>query len=244
MNKPLELYSLKKEPLVAPTKRAQALQDKLVHKAGQILGTNKSKKEKAIVSSIIESDFERDKFGNHADSHIPGMNSYGEFDDAQDYHQCKNLENRIEELIFMGRQQYLNCELLVPRGLIFRIAQDVLRMSRSEPCGIRGCIMFISIEQKACCQKINKLVYDPDCTPTFELYLTLREDTKAWAIVKKFLFQSASVIFGTTNNVLPKFLCSGFQLEKKKLYRPNPHRMDPNSNVKTPSPSIKSVAQS
>lgn len=66
MNKPLELYSLKKEPLVAPTKRAQALQDKLVHKAGQILGTNKSKKEKAIVSSIIESDFERDKFGNHA----------------------------------------------------------------------------------------------------------------------------------------------------------------------------------
>ena len=66
MNKPLELHSLKKEPLVAPTKRAQALQDKLVHKAGQILGTNKSKKEKAIVSSIIESDFERDKFGNHA----------------------------------------------------------------------------------------------------------------------------------------------------------------------------------
>ncbi|CAI9717524.1 damage-inducible transcript 4 [Octopus vulgaris] len=231
MNKPLELHSMKKEPLV-PAKITLTLQDKLVHKAGQILGSGRSKKERtpAIVSSVIESDFERDEYVSHADAHIPGMNSYGEFDDVQDFHQCKNLENRLEQLIYVGRQRYLNCELLVPRGLLFRIAQDVLRMSRSEPCGIRGCIMFISIEQKSCCQKINKLVYDPDCTPTFELYLTLREETKAWAIMKKFLFQSVSVIFGNSTNVLPTFLCSGFQLEKKKLYRPNPNRTDSNNS--------------
>lgn len=67
MNKPLELHSMKKEPLV-PAKITLTLQDKLVHKAGQILGSGRSKKERtpAIVSSVIESDFERDEYVSHA----------------------------------------------------------------------------------------------------------------------------------------------------------------------------------
>lgn len=198
--------------------------DQVLHKLKSIVSKMQTPKERKDDSfSIIENDFDGYKFGDKFDHHIPGFNCYGTFEDGMEMKQCKLLARRIKEALSVAREEELNCEILVPCGLIMKIAQDILRMSHDEPCGLRGCVLYINLEEKNKCKHLIKLACDPNTVSTFELHLTLKEDTRSWCYVKKLLISFSGCFQHKSSLWNPSFkiLCAGFVLEKKKLYRRN-----------------------
>ncbi|XP_034298061.1 DNA damage-inducible transcript 4-like protein isoform X2 [Pantherophis guttatus] len=60
---------------------------------------------------------------------------------------CQNLIRMLENCLSKSKQTRLHCsKVLVPEKLTRRIAQDVLRLSSTEPCGLRGCIIHVNLE--------------------------------------------------------------------------------------------------
>jgi len=110
----------------------------------------------------------------------------------------------------LKRQKKLNCtEILIPQKLTTQIAEDIIAMSESEPCGLRGCILYINIEEKTLCRRLGETKLDRSSVPTFEMYLTLKRAIPSWidAFENK-LLRKESVI-----------LSEVYRISKKKLYR-------------------------
>ncbi|XP_071953720.1 protein scylla-like [Antedon mediterranea] len=128
----------------------------------------------------------------------------------------KKMSQYLTELILSElkcvREKHVQGRLLIPCDLPSKVAQDTLRMSRNEPCGIRGCTLFIVFEDGTMCKKVGKVQVDPNTVTTFELTLILHIDSQKW-LVKKLpaLFRSWSE---PTTTVRP-----GFKITKNKLYR-------------------------
>lgn len=102
--------------------------------------------------------------------------------------------------------------MLLPADLLPRIARDVLRMAENEPCGLRGCTLFINFENDHVCRRIGTIKCDPSTVSTFELFLTLKQDSSSWhSLLPQFL---KNLTRGGTI-----MISQGFTLEKKKLYR-------------------------
>ncbi|XP_045039729.2 DNA damage-inducible transcript 4-like protein isoform X2 [Desmodus rotundus] len=60
---------------------------------------------------------------------------------------CQSLVKMLENCLSQSKQTKLGCsKVLVPEKLTQRIAQDVLRLSSTEPCGLRGCVMHVNME--------------------------------------------------------------------------------------------------
>ncbi|XP_064617793.1 DNA damage-inducible transcript 4-like protein [Liolophura sinensis] len=170
-------------------------------------------------SAIIETDYEQSSGSDKTEHLVPNMNNFGSFDDLFEDRLCNSITEQLERLLVAHGNNDLNCQLLVPSDFSSRIAQDVLRMSQNEPCGIRGCVLFINMQEKSVCRKIGRIECDPSTVATFELYLTLREDTRPWVIAKNVLASVRGRMNGSSNST--KVLCPGYQLAKRKLYRPN-----------------------
>ena len=125
-------------------------------------------------------------------------------------------------------------ELLVPHMLTAHIAHDVIEMAECEPCGLRGCLLFICIEDNQhsklkspssnshqknspnCLTPISsrllgEFAIDPSVVPTFEVFLTLKRAAPNW-------FESIEhIILGKERIVLSEV----YLLHKKKLYQPS-----------------------
>ena len=155
------------------------------------------------------------------ESHVPGLNSYGMFEDTAEFIQCQELKSEIENALRNAKERQLHCEILFPCGLILKIAQDVLRMAQDEPYGLRGCVLYINLDEKNVTRRIAKVICDPTTVATFELYLTLREDNRGWCMLHKLYITVKSCFKNSKWRTFPKILCSGFILEKNKLYRSN-----------------------
>jgi hypothetical protein len=96
------------------------------------------------------------------------------------------LEKQLRE----AKLKHLACtEVLLPCGLLNRIAVDMLDMADSEPCGIRGCNIIIEFEDEpANTRRIASLKVDQNTVSTFELYLTIKQDRSGWtSILPQFL---------------------------------------------------------
>ncbi|XP_043275419.1 protein charybde-like [Venturia canescens] len=126
---------------------------------------------------------------------------------------CQALGKRLEVELRAAKQAQLACgEVLLPADLLPRIARDVLVMAENEPCGLRGCTLFISFETDNMCRRLSKVQCDPNTVSTFELYLTLKQDHTSWHIlIPQFL---KNLTRGGTI-----MISRDFTLEKKKLYR-------------------------
>ncbi|XP_065220677.1 protein scylla-like [Planococcus citri] len=127
---------------------------------------------------------------------------------------CQALTRRLEEELRAAKSAQLACgEVLLPADLLPRIATDVLRMAEYEPCGLRGCTLFINFETETECRRIGTIKCDPNTVSTFELYLTLKQGSRnSWhSMLPQFLknFTKGGTIM----------ISRGFTLEKKKLYR-------------------------
>ena len=125
-----------------------------------------------------------------------------------------HIAQQIEIALHQARTTYLNCcQVSIPCKLTLLIAEDIVQMSESEPCGLRGCTLFINLEEKDYCQRIAAFKFaDPFCVATFEMYLTLKRVTPGW-------------LNEVSNRILKNFgrnsiaISDLYKLSKKKLYR-------------------------
>ncbi|XP_033016692.1 DNA damage-inducible transcript 4-like protein [Lacerta agilis] len=128
---------------------------------------------------------------------------------------CQSLVRMLESCLSKSKQTKLRCtKVLVPEKLTRRIAQDVLRLSSTEPCGLRGCVIHVNLETGNVCKKLDKIVYDPTVVPTFELTLVFKQDCCSWPSFRDF-FPRACFTSGIKRTLI---LSPGFRLIKKKLY--------------------------
>ncbi|XP_051158732.1 protein charybde-like [Leptopilina boulardi] len=123
------------------------------------------------------------------------------------------LAKRLEAELRAAKHAQLACgEVLLPADLLPRIAKDVLIMAENEPCGLRGCTVFINFETDNMCRRLSRIQCDPHSVSTFEIFLTLKQDHTSWHIlIPQFL---KNLTRGGTIMISRDFI-----LEKKKLYR-------------------------
>nr|XP_035108047.1 DNA damage-inducible transcript 4-like protein [Callithrix jacchus] len=127
---------------------------------------------------------------------------------------CQNLVKILENCLSQSKQTKLGCsKVLVPEKLTQRIAQDVLRLSSTEPCGLRGCVMRVKLEIENVCKKLDRIVCDCSMVPTFELTLVFKQENCSWTRFRDFFSRGCFSGFRRT-----LILSSGFRLVKKKLY--------------------------
>ena len=150
------------------------------------------------------------------------MNSYGAFEDSVELEQFHELKDRLLLMLHMSCAKNLSCCVDVSKEQLEHLAQDIMRMSHSEPCGIKGAIIFVGLERKNSCQKLATIQGDSTVTPTFEVYVTLKEDFSRWKAFKKAYLTLKECLLNGVWKETPIVLCCGFQLEKKRLYRPTP----------------------
>lgn len=124
------------------------------------------------------------------------------------------LSLRLQNELRMAKSRHLACtEVLLPSDLLPRIASEMVEMSEKEPCGIRGCSLFIEFEDEpGNTRRIASLQVDANTVSTFELYLKLKHDRSGWtSILPQFL---KNLTRGSTIMISPDFT-----LTKTKLYR-------------------------
>ncbi|XP_069486812.1 DNA damage-inducible transcript 4-like protein [Ambystoma mexicanum] len=129
---------------------------------------------------------------------------------------CNRLAKLLETSLSKSKQAELHCfKVQLPNKLARRIAEDVLRLSASEPCGLRGCVMPVVLEAENLCKKLDSIIFDPRVAPTFELILFLKQDGGAWPKLRDFVLKRTHFLFGFRRIVK---LAPGFRLLKRKLY--------------------------
>ncbi|XP_075159968.1 protein scylla-like [Haematobia irritans] len=134
--------------------------------------------------------------------------------DNSDAAACRDLALRLLEELREAKSRNLTCtEVSIPCDLTTRIASDILRVSEREPCGIRGCTVYIEFEEEPHnSRRIGTLKVDSEMVSTFELYLTLRQDKRGWASLLPQFMKNLS----RSVTISPDY-----SLTKHKLYSPN-----------------------
>lgn len=91
------------------------------------------------------------------------------------------LSKKLEEELRAAKRTHLSCgEVLLPCGLLQRIARDILENADSELCGLRGCTLYVSFASEEDTRRLSTVKCDPYTASTFELYLTLKQSTAGW----------------------------------------------------------------
>ncbi|XP_022254613.1 DNA damage-inducible transcript 4-like protein [Limulus polyphemus] len=125
---------------------------------------------------------------------------------------CKYLADKLENSLRQAKLK-LHCdEVIFPTNLNHRIARDIMHMSVQEPCGWRGCVIYINLEEKKLRRHIGKVKCDPDAVATFEVFLNLKTEWSSWFSMK----QKIKVRMGFKSAVV---ISEGYTLNKNKLYR-------------------------
>lgn len=131
---------------------------------------------------------------------------------------CQQLAKILEGCLSRAKYTKLHCsEVLVPEKLTRRIARDVLRLASIEPCGIRGCILYVNLEIENMCRKLDTIACDANVVPTFELTLVFKQDEDVWPSLRNFFFIRTCFPPAFRHALR---LSPGFRLVKKKLYSP------------------------
>ncbi|XP_017487590.1 PREDICTED: protein scylla-like [Rhagoletis zephyria] len=148
----------------------------------------------------------------HTPSQHPSANLFN-CDDI-DAAAVDDLSLRLLDELRAAKQRNLTCtEVSLPCDLTQRIAAEIIRVSEKEPCGIRGCTIYIEFEDEPNnSRRIAELKLDPEMVSTFEIYLTLRQDHRGWtSLLPQFMKSLARTI-----TISPTFT-----ITKHKLYSPD-----------------------
>ncbi|XP_055952030.1 DNA damage-inducible transcript 4-like protein isoform X3 [Argiope bruennichi] len=132
---------------------------------------------------------------------------------------CQALVERLEQALREAKLLHLQCgEVLLPHDLIWRIADQVLTASDYEPCGLRGCLIYIHIQdaKKLERRRVGVVKCDPSTVATFEIHLTLFQDNNSWWSLRHLLPDKLLQSLGKRSSLV---VSSHFLLDKKKLYR-------------------------
>ncbi|XP_076862108.1 DNA damage-inducible transcript 4-like protein [Brachyhypopomus gauderio] len=120
----------------------------------------------------------------------------------------RDMIKRIEKSLVIAKKTSLQChELLLPTRMTARVSGDIIRASVDEPCGLRGALIHLFMENKGHLHKLGTVTPDHSLTPTFELSVVFRLDRDGWPPLKHF-FANDKVL-----RLRPEY-----QLVKRKLY--------------------------
>ncbi|KAM7358814.1 protein charybde-like isoform 1-T10 [Cochliomyia hominivorax] len=134
-------------------------------------------------------------------------------DDDVDAAAVNELSQRLQAELRAAKSRHLSCtEVSLPWDLTPRIAADMIKTSEREPCGVRGCAIFIDFEDETgSARRIASFKVDPNTVSTFELFLTLKQDKSGWtSLLPQFL---KNLTRSSTILISPHFT-----LNKHKLY--------------------------
>ncbi|GFN78445.1 DNA damage-inducible transcript 4-like protein [Plakobranchus ocellatus] len=189
-----------------------------------------SSKSESSYSLIMEPDFSHEKPSSNSklEKTDGKKNNYGSASftnengtDTSDLQLdlCPAQQAQVESSLRAACERELACRVVFSADLLSRVSEDILRMSVAEPCGVKGCAIILRLQEK---EKIYKLatVFGGSITPpTFEIHVTLREDTRSWKTVQKMFLTIKGCLFNSQWKTAPKILHPAYQLEKRRLYR-------------------------
>ncbi|XP_044253602.1 protein scylla-like [Tribolium madens] len=121
------------------------------------------------------------------------------------------LSKRLEEEIRKAKRTHLSCgEVLLPCGLLQKVAEDVLEIAETELYGLKGCTLYLLYEGEEDCRRLSNFKIDPTTPSTFEIYLTFKQANAGWTFLPQFL---KKITRGST-----VVISTEYELTKKKLY--------------------------
>lgn len=123
------------------------------------------------------------------------------------------LARRLEDALREAKlKSVLTSEILIPRHLTHRISLDVIKMAEVEPCGLRGCVIHILLDDASTRKRIGRVFCDRRVVSTFEVFLTLRKDSaRHWLSLRH--------LTGGLGGTSPLVISPDYHLTKRKLYR-------------------------
>lgn len=119
----------------------------------------------------------------------------------------QDVTQQMEHCLTEAKASTLHCQLLLlPRHLLTRVGQHILRSSAEEPCGLRGASIKLFMDGKAGLKPVGSIFPDPSVTPTFELCVVLKVED-GWPPLRR-IFNTSKVL-----KLRPEY-----RLVKRKLY--------------------------
>ncbi|XP_051958227.1 DNA damage-inducible transcript 4 protein-like [Xyrauchen texanus] len=148
---------------------------------------------------------------------LPDSSESDLFFDPMEEALCKEVVQLIALDLSEAKDDVLHCsKLLIPEKLLEHIGQELMHLSVSEPCGLRGALIDLCVEQGGSCEAAGQIAVDPNLVPTFQLTLVLRLDSKGiWPKIRG-LFAGRSPASPGVRHALK--LSTGFRVIKQKLY--------------------------
>lgn len=120
---------------------------------------------------------------------------------------CAETMDNLSDILEEASARALGwTKLLVPHQLLKHIGQELLHLATGEPCGLRGALIDLCVENGKSYQSIGQLSVDPSTVPTFHLTFLLRPDLGG--LWPKFTMKLSNTVR----------LSTGFTVVKKKLY--------------------------
>lgn len=112
----------------------------------------------------------------------------------------------------------LGCsKLILPDLLLHNISQELLHLASNEPCGLRGALIDLWVDEGCLCA-VDQIAVEPTLVPTFQVTLILRLDASGlWPKVQKLFKGSTSPQVPTKHRRSLK-LSTSFRAIKRKLY--------------------------
>ncbi|KAK2876026.1 hypothetical protein QQF64_005215 [Cirrhinus molitorella] len=130
---------------------------------------------------------------------------------------CKEVVQLIALNLTDAKDGVLHCsKLLIPEKLLEHIGHELVHLSVSEPCGLRGALVDLCVEQDGTCEAVGQIAVDPYLVPTFQLTLVMRLDSKGFWPKIQGLFTGRSPSSPVVRRALK--LSTGFRVIKRKLY--------------------------
>ncbi|XP_075072685.1 DNA damage-inducible transcript 4 protein [Mixophyes fleayi] len=127
---------------------------------------------------------------------------------------CPSLLKMIKRSLIKPNIKSLRCsKLLLPDDLLCHLGHELMHLAYSEPCGLRGALIDLCIENSKDCHTVAQLEVDPAVVPTFQLTVLFKLDSRLWPRIQG-LF-STKPVPGSGQSLK---LSPGFKVLKKKLY--------------------------
>ncbi|XP_052356330.1 DNA damage-inducible transcript 4 protein-like [Oncorhynchus keta] len=214
----LDIFGSSPSPMDATAKRSSW--GKLVQKLTDFSGDGQSSRHS------LDSDSDNGSRTDLSDSgfDFPSISSSDDFGNVLYDDLLSMEETLLKELVHLiasslreAKDGALRCsKLLIPEKLLEHIGQELLHLAASEPCGLRGALIDLCVEQGEVCQSMEQIAVDPYLVPTFQLTLVLRLDSGGlWPKIQG-LFSTKSPSSPVKRQAIR--LSTGFRVIKKKLY--------------------------
>ncbi|KAF7653526.1 hypothetical protein LDENG_00081780 [Lucifuga dentata] len=113
------------------------------------------------------------------------------------------------------------CRLILPDSLLHNISRELLHLSASEPCGLRGALIDLCVDQQDSLCTVDQIAVDASLVPTFHVTLVLRSEVSGlWLKVQRLFKGSKSPQIQATSarHQHTLRLSSSFRAMKRKLY--------------------------